>query len=236
MTESFSITLKNAASSVGVTVTDNQCEKLYKFYETVVEYNKNVNLTAITDETEFIVKHIVDSISAAKFIKENATVVDIGAGAGFPSIPLKIVRDDIVVIMLDALQKRVDFLNFAVSELSIKNAKAKHLRAEEAGEKLLRGSADVVVARAVGQTNILLELSIPLLKKHGIFINYKGKDLSDVENAKSAETILKAKKIDVYNFSLPSDAGERNIVVYEKLDDTPRLYPRKFGTIKKNPL
>ena len=174
MTESFFTTLKTAAESVGVSVTDNQCEKLYKFYETVVEYNKNVNLTAITDEKEFIVKHIVDSISAAKFIKENAAVVDIGAGAGFPSIPLKIIRDDIVLIMLDALSKRVDFLNFAVSELSLKNAKAKHLRAEEAGEKLLRGSADVVVARAVGQTNILLELSIPLLKKHGVFINYKG--------------------------------------------------------------
>lgn len=160
----------------------------------MVEYNKNVNLTAITDEKEFIVKHIVDSISAAKFIKENAAVVDIGAGAGFPSIPLKIIRDDIAVIMLDALSKRVDFLNFAVSELSLKNAKAKHLRAEEAGEKLLRGSADVVVARAVGQTNILLELSIPLLKKHGIFINYKGKDLSDVETAKTAEVALNAKK------------------------------------------
>lgn len=236
MTDSFSNILKNAVADIGVTVTDNQCEKLYKFYDTVVEYNKNVNLTAITDEKEFIVKHIVDSISAARFIKENVAVIDIGAGAGFPSIPLKIIRDDIVLIMLDALQKRVDFLNFAVGELSLKNAKAKHLRAEEAGEKLLRGSADVVVARAVGQTNILLELSIPLLKKHGIFINYKGKDLSDVENAKSAETILKAKKIEVYNFSLPSDAGERNIVVYEKLDDTPKIYPRKFGAIKKNPL
>lgn len=194
MTESFFTTLKTAAESVGISVTDNQCEKLYKFYETVVEYNKNVNLTAITDEKEFIVKHIVDSISAAKFIKENAAVVDIGAGAGFPSIPLKIIRDDIVLIMLDALSKRVDFLNFAVSELSLKNAKAKHLRAEEAGEKLLRGSADVVVARAVGQTNILLELSIPLLKKHGVFINYKGKDLSDVETAKTAEAALNAKK------------------------------------------
>lgn len=235
MTESFFTTLKNAAEFVGVSVTDNQCEKLYKFYETVVEYNKNVNLTAITDEKEFIVKHIVDSISAAKFIKENAAVVDIGAGAGFPSIPLKIIRDDIVLIMLDALSKRVDFLNFAVSELSLKNAKAKHLRAEDAGEKLLRGSADVV-ARAVGQTNILLELSIPLLKKHGVFINYKGKDLSDVKAAKTAEAALNAKKIEVFNFCLPFDAGERNVVVYEKLEDTPKIYPRKFGTIKKNPL
>ena len=153
MTESFFTTLKTAAESVGISVTDNQCEKLYKFYETVVEYNKNVNLTAITDEKEFIVKHIVDSISAAKFIKENAAVVDIGAGAGFPSIPLKIIRDDIVLIMLDALSKRVDFLNFAVSELSLKNAKAKHLRAEEAGEKLLRGSADVVVAK-IGRAHV----------------------------------------------------------------------------------
>lgn len=167
MTESFFTTLKTAAEFVGVRVTDNQCEKLYKFYETVVEYNKNVNLTAITDEKEFIVKHIVDSISAAKFIKENA---------------------------------------------------------------------DVVVARAVGQTNILLELSIPLLKKHGVFINYKGKDLSDVETAKTAEAALNAKKTEVYNFCLPFDAGERNIVVYEKIEDTPRIYPRKFGTIKKNPL
>ena len=209
MTESFFTTLKTAAESVGVSVTDNQCEKLYKFYETVVEYNKNVNLTAITDEKEFIVKHIVDSISAAKLIKENAAVVDIGAGAGFPSIPLKIIRDDIVLIMLDALSKRVDFLNFAVSELSLKNAKAKHLRA----------SADVVVARAVGQTNILLELSIPLLKKHGVFINYKGKDLSDVETAKTAEAALNAKKTEVFNFCLPFDAGERNIVVYEKIEE-----------------
>ncbi len=236
MTDSFYKTLKSSAENVGVLVTDEQCEKLFMFYETVVEYNKNVNLTAITDETEFVVKHIADSISAVNFIEKNSAVVDIGAGAGFPSIPIKIVRDDVQIIMLDALQKRVDFLNFAISELSLKNAVAKHMRAEEAGEKFLRGSADVVVARAVGSTNILLELSIPLLKKHGVFINYKGKDLSDVESAKNAEKTLFATLKTIHNFSLPKNAGERNLVIYEKVADTPKIYPRKFATIKKNPL
>lgn len=236
MTDSFYKTLKASAENVGVLVTDEQCEKLFKFYETVVEYNKKVNLTAITDETEFIVKHIADSVSAVNFIGKNSAVVDIGAGAGFPSIPIKIVRDDVQIIMLDALQKRVDFLNFAISELSLKNAVAKHMRAEEAGEKFLRGSADVVVARAVGSTNILLELSIPLLKKHGVFINYKGKELSDVESAKNAEKTLFATLKTIHNFSLPKNAGERNLVIYEKVADTPKIYPRKFATIKKNPL
>lgn len=236
MTDSFYETLKSSAASLSINLSDEQCEKLFEFYETVVEYNKNVNLTAITDEKEFVIKHIVDSISAAKFIKENAAVVDIGAGAGFPSIPLKIIRDDIVLIMLDALNKRVDFLNIAAKKLSLKNAVAKHIRAEDAGEKLLRGSADVVVARAVGSTNILLELSIPLLKKHGVFINYKGKDLSDVENAKSAESALGAKLKDIYSFSLPENFGERNLVTYEKIAETLKIYPRKFSMIKKNPL
>lgn len=236
MTESFYKTLKSATEKVGVSVTDEQCEKLFKFYETVVECNKNVNLTAITDETEFVVKHIADSISAVNFIEKNSAVIDIGAGAGFPSIPIKIVRDDVQIIMLDALQKRVDFLNFAISELSLKNAVAKHIRAEEAGENILRGCADVVVARAVGSTNILLELSIPLLKKHGVFINYKGKDLSDVESAKNAEKTLFSTLKTIHNFSLPENAGERNLVIYEKVADTPKIYPRKFATIKKNPL
>lgn len=236
MTDSFKSLLVGGASELNITVSDEQAEKLFDFYQTVLEYNKKVNLTSITDEKEFVIKHIIDSISANEFIEKNASVCDIGAGAGFPSIPLKIIRPDISFTLFDALKKRVDFLEFAIEHLQLKDISAVHIRAEDGGRYSYRGSFDITVARAVGSSSALLEYSVPLIKKCGLFINYKGADLSDAECASSAEKTLGVKKIKVKHFYLPKNLGERNIVIYKKIADTSSKYPRASSLIKKSPL
>ena len=239
MTDSFKNAISSAIKQFGVELTDLQAEKMYDFYKIVVDYNKKINLTAITDEYDFAVKHIADSISGTGYIKKNSLVFDLGAGAGFPSVPLKILRDDIETVMMDALEKRVSFLNYAINELNLENIAAVHIRAEEAGKNpIYREKADAVVCRAVGKTNVLIELAAPLIKKNGVFINYKGKDVTDVVEAASSEKKLNMKRIFKKEFLLNTSDGpaERNLFVYEKTAPTAKEYPRKFSQIKKNPL
>lgn len=236
MTDSFNSLLIGGASELNIAVSDEQAEKLFDFYQTVLEYNKKVNLTSITDEKEFVIKHIIDSVSSDEFIEENASVCDIGAGAGFPSIPLKIIRPDVSFTLFDALKKRVDFLEFAINRLGLKNISAVHIRAEDGGRYSYRDTFDITVARAVGSTSTLLEYSVPLIKNGGLFINYKGADLSDAVSASSAEKTLGVKKIKVKHFFLPQNLGERNIVVYKKIAYTNSKYPRSSSLIKKSPL
>lgn len=236
MLDSFSKTLLDSAEKININLSDLQIYKLFDFYQTVLDYNKNVNLTSITDEKDFIVKHIIDSIYPVFLLNKNIKICDIGAGAGFPSIPLKILRNDLDFTLFDALQKRIDFLNYATQKLNLSNIKSFHLRAEEGGKNNFRNYFDAVCCRAVSNTSTLLEYAIPLLKKGGIFINYKGSDLSDVVNAETAEKLLCCKRINTLSFNLPFDYGKRNIIVYKKIKDTPDLYPRPTSIIKKSPL
>lgn len=236
MTDTFISLTKSGAENLGYTLSDDNLQKLWDFYQLVVDYNKKVNLTAILDEKDFVVKHILDSISGAKYIAENATVCDLGAGAGFPSIPLKIIRKDIKVTMLDALNKRVTFLNLAIEKLGLSDICALHLRAEDAGRKDVRESFDSVVARAVATTNILLEYAMPLLKVGGNFICYKGRDIAELELAKTAEKKLFATLTKIDNFTLPHSDDCRNLLIFNKTKRTSAEYPRTFAQISKSPL
>lgn len=224
------------ASKLNITITDESADIFVKYYERVVLCNKMYNLTSILDETEFIDKHFIDSISGSKYIPKNAKICDIGAGAGFPSIPLKIIRPDLSFTLIDSLNKRVNFLNETTSLLGLNDINAVHLRAEEAGKGKYRATFDVVVARAVASLNTLLEYCIPLLKVGGIMIAYKGQAEEEIANSVSALQKLNAiiEKID--NFTLPNTDYNRTLIVIKKTADTPKTYPRDKNKPKLCPL
>lgn len=225
------------AEHFGIYIDETTAEKFDLYYKSVVSYNEKVNLTAITDETEFCVKHFLDSIAAAKFLSENAKLVDVGSGAGFPAVPLKLIRGDLSVTMIDALGKRVTFLNSVTEELGLKDIRAIHLRAEDAAKGELRESFDVVTARAVSELRTLAEYCLPLVKIGGRFVSYKSAN-SD-EEIKAAENAIKIlggtiEKID--DFWLPISGEKRRLVIIKKIAATPKKYPRGQGKEKKQPL
>lgn len=236
MTNSFKTTLLDGAEKLNIAISVDQAEKLFDFYQTVVEYNKKVNLTAVTDELGFINKHILDSLFAQNEFGNNLSVVDIGAGAGFPSIPLKIMRDDLSFTLLEATGKKVDFLNTVIDRFCLENVSAVHVRAEDAGKELYRNKFDVAVSRAVGKISLLLEYGIPLLKTGGRLFCYKGPDLSDIDGAKTAVKKLNCCFVKTVSYELSDDTGKRNLVVYKKSGITPNEYPRPSAKIAKFPL
>ena len=210
--------------------------KFERYYEAVIDYNRSVNLTAITDRTEFIIKHFLDSLTAAQYIPENASLADIGSGAGFPAIPLKLVRQDVSVTMMDALGKRVSFLQGQIDALGLKNASALHIRAEDAAKGPLRESFDVVTARAVARLNTLAEYALPLVKPGGIFIAYKGGDCDEEQYTARALELLKGRIAQSVKLNLPFSGDGRTLVIIEKTAPTPLKYPRGGGKERKNPL
>ncbi len=224
--------LFNLAKEIGITLTDFQVEAFCKYYDLVVENNKHFNLTAITEEQDFIIKHIIDSIAGISEIKEGATLLDIGAGAGFPSMPIAIMRSDVSVTALDSTAKKMSFLQNAAKEIGIPNLNTVSGRAEEM--RSLFNTFDVVTARAVSSLPILLELAIPMLKVGGTFVAYKT-DESELESSKNALKVLNAQHINTKTFYLPN-GDRRAIMSFVKLSSTPSQYPRQYGTIKKKPL
>lgn len=221
-----------------IEITSKQLKQFEKYYEILVSYNENVNLTAITEKGEVYLKHFYDSLSPLLEydIPAGATLCDVGAGAGFPSIPIKIARPDIKVVIIDSLKKRINFLNHLVEELSLEDVVAIHARAEEYAEKA-RESFDVVTARAVARLNILSELCLPLVKVGGEFIALKGSSGNEeLEEARKAIKTLGGVCKQVLDFDLPLDGGNRTLIVVEKKQKTPLKYPRNFGQIKKRPL
>ena len=225
------------AEHFGIHIDETTAEKFDLYYKSVISYNEKVNLTAITDEKEFIVKHIVDSISAAKFLPENAKLVDVGSGAGFPAVPLKIVRGDLSVTMIDALGKRVSFLNSVTEELDLKDIRAIHLRAEDAAKGELRESFDVVTARAVSELRTLAEYCLPLVKIGGRFVSYKSANSDEeIKAAENAIKILGGKIEKIDDFCLPISGEKRRLVIIKKIAATPKKYPRGQGKEKKQPL
>ncbi|MEG1613346.1 MAG: 16S rRNA (guanine(527)-N(7))-methyltransferase RsmG [Clostridia bacterium] len=230
--ELFNQKLKAGAFELGVNLSDEQCLSFYNYYQMVVEYNKNVNLTAITDENDFIVKHFLDSLSAEKLIPVNSNICDIGAGAGFPSIPLKLARDDLSMTLMDALNKRVVFLDKAISELGLSKTVAVHIRAEDAGRATFREKFSCVVARAVADISVLAEYAIPLLKVGGTFIAYKGANIDELDGLEKVLCALKSKLIKIEPLCLPYSGDKRTLIVIQKLQATPSLYPRPQAKIK----
>lgn len=205
------------------------------YFEKLVSYNEKVNLTAITEKTKVFDKHFLDSILPVDIIKQNANMVDVGTGAGFPSLPLKIVRPDINLTMVDSLNKRINFLQELTTELGIETTNI-HARAEDFALNN-REKFDIAVARAVAKLNTLLEYLLPLVKVGGMVLAYKGSNVQEeIEDAKNAITILGGKVKQILHFDLPDNQGERNIVVIEKIKATPKQYPRGKNLPKTNPI
>ncbi len=224
--------LKQCASEVGVELTQKQTERLAAYFDMVVEKNKAFNLTAITEEKDFAIKHIADSLAGISEIPQNSALLDIGAGAGFPSMPIAITREDVKVTALDSTAKKMNFISECARELNMTNVKTVAGRAEE--QKNLFATFDVVTARAVSSLNILLELAMPMLKVGGRFVAYKT-DESELDGAKCALATLGAKHLSTKSLSLPN-GDSRAILVFEKVAPTPKQYPRLYGAIKKKPL
>ena len=229
--------LKTECSEIGVELNDFQLEQFEKYYKLLIEWNKKINLTRITEPDEVVTKHFVDSLTLLKYceIPENAKVIDVGTGAGFPGIPLKIVRPDINLTLLDSLNKRLNFLNEVCGEIGIK-AELVHARAEDGAKNVeYRERFDFAVSRAVARLNTLSEYCIPYIKVGGKFISMKGPELSEeLGEAKAAIKTLGGEVDKVSEFDL-KDSG-RTIVVINKITKTPKTYPRHSSKIKSKPL
>ena len=228
--------LKNIFEKYGIKLSTDQEKKFDKYFSMLVETNKVMNLTAITEENEVLIKHFLDSALPEKFIKQNATVVDVGSGAGFPAIPLKIVRPDLKIYMVDSLNKRITFLNDVINELQLTNAYAFHDRVEDFAAKN-REKFDVSVARAVAPLNTLSEYLLPLVKIGGSAIIYKSTKLDEeIEEAHKAITILGAKIDSIQRFFIKEEGLERNVLILSKISQTSKKYPRNKNQPKLNPI
>ncbi len=220
-------------------VSDRQWEQFELYYETLSEWNQKMNLTTIRERDEMYIKHFYDSISLSFFIPFDAinSLADIGSGAGFPSIPLKIMYPHVKVTIIDSLNKRIRFLDHLMDKLQLSDVHTLHSRAEDAARNpKLRDQFDLVTARAVARMNVLNELCLPFVKKSGLFAAMKGIHPADELNEASySMKELNAKLIDLYGFDLPDD-HKRHIVVMKKLKVTPHKYPRKPGIPMKSPL
>ena len=216
-------------------LTNLQEKQFETYFEYLVEYNNNVNLTAITEKQEVYIKHFVDSCLAQEFIKQNSSIVDIGTGAGFPGVPLKIARPDINLHLVDSLNKRIEFLNQLSSKLNIKY-NTYHSRAEDFA-KNHREQFDVCVSRAVAKLNTLAEYCLPLVKVRGLFIAYKASSAEEeIESSKKALDILGGEIVNIKKVILPNGLGERNLIVIKKIKNTSNKYPRNKNLPKTNPL
>ena len=229
----FSNNLKQA----GMTLTDIQINQFVQYYELLTETNKVMNLTALTEPEDVAVKHFIDSLFAYDPAMHNAALADVGTGAGFPGVALKIFDPTIKLTLLDSLAKRLKFLDTLTAELGLQNVTTVHARAEDAGkDKNLREQFDFVTARAVARLNVLAEFCLPLVKVGGKFIAMKADAQEEIAEAENAIKLLGGKIAEIKNVKLPNLDDKRTLVIIEKIKTTPNKYPRKAGTATKEPL
>lgn len=225
--------IKEIFSERGREITDEQ-EALFSLYRDYLkEYNNITNLTAITDDRGIAVKHFFDSVAGESFLSQGATVLDVGSGAGFPAVPLKIIRPDLKMTLLDSLNKRIVFLRSLIEKLDLKDVEAVHLRAEE-GAKVYREKFDAVIARAVAPLPTLLEYTLPFVKVGGVFVAYKGEASEELSASQNALRILGGKLKEKREFLL--DGDRRSVLVFEKTTKTPEKYPRIQNKPRISPL
>ncbi|WP_019851601.1 16S rRNA (guanine(527)-N(7))-methyltransferase RsmG [Desulfitobacterium sp. PCE1] len=220
-----------------IQLSQDQVEKFSTYADLLVQWNEKVNLTSITEPEEIILKHFIDSLALVSFIQGNK-LADIGTGAGFPGIPLKILLPEVEVYLVDSLAKRLDFLEVVIEELELKKVKTIHARAEDfARDPKYRETFDCVTSRAVARLPVLLEYAVPLLKKGGYFLAAKGSQANEeAMESKKALEILGAEIKEIKLFNLGVEAEHRAIILVEKILPTPHAYPRKAGTPAKKPL
>ncbi|MBR4800528.1 MAG: 16S rRNA (guanine(527)-N(7))-methyltransferase RsmG [Clostridia bacterium] len=224
--------LKSVLNGINLEPTDEQLGKLSAYFDMVVEKNKQFNLTAITDENDFVVKHYEDSLFGASEIPVGARVLDIGCGGGFPCVPLAIMRPDLQIVGLDSTAKKVVFVSESARALGLDNLTTVAGRAEE--QRVMYGVFDAVTARAVSSLPVLLELVAPMLKVGGRFVAYKTDEM-ELAQAKNAQKVLNL-QFDHSKVGTLSNGERRAILVFKKTGATPPQYPRQYGTIKKKPL
>ncbi len=226
--------LKEVAN-LNLNIDNNMLDKLELFYNELIRVNEYMNLTAITEHDEVYIKHFFDSLTILNLIDKNSTLLDVGSGAGFPAIPLAI-ASNLDITIIDALNKRINFLNETIKKLELTNVKALHKRAEDY-VKEVGASYDYTCARAVARLNVLLELCLPLTKVGGYFIAMKSNQYTEeLDEAKNALNILGGKVERVIELDLPYDMGKRAIILIKKVKETPKKYPRLFAKIKEKPL
>ena len=236
--EIFSQDLLKKAKMLGIELNENKIEMFYNYMNLLIEWNKKMNLTAIIEPKEIILKHFMDSITIKKYLKENDEVLDIGTGAGFPGIPLKIVKEDSKITLLDSLNKRITFLQEVINKLNLKDIRGIHGRAEEfVKQKSEREKYDIVTSRAVARLNVLLEYMLPFTKIGGSCICMKANNIEEeLKEAEKAINILGGKIEKVDKIILPESDIERNIIIIKKIKETPNKYPRKAGMPTKEPI
>ena len=231
--------LHRGLAKLNIEYTSDQLDKIDQFYEYLVKKNEVMNLTRITDKEEFYVKHILDSLLITKFVDlNNQYILDLGTGAGFPGVPLKIFFPDTDMILIDSVNKKLSFINDVIKALGLKKIRTVHGRAEQLGQDLdFREKFDIVVSRAVADLSVLSELCIPFAKKNGIFIAYKSYDIrNEIAASSYAIKITSGSVAEVHDILIPDTDIKRKIILINKKRATPKQFPRKAGVPSKNPL
>lgn len=230
--------LISSAAYFGISLTDEAIDRFDMYARLLVEYNEKVNLTAITDPDDIVIKHFADSLALLKYvdIKKNTSLADVGTGAGFPGAALLIARNDLEVTLFDAVNKKLDFIRFALSQLGL-SANIVHIRAEDAGKSThYREAFDTVTARAVAQLRVLCEYCVPLVKVGGVFAPMKGEMSEDeIKSGFSALNNIGIKSHECFSYTIPT-GDIRNIIYAEKISHTSPKYPRPMAQISKKPL
>ena len=230
--------LTEGCKDFGISLTEKQTEQFLEYYKLLIEWNEVMNLTAITEFEEVLSKHFVDSCALGKAVSMEGEkrLLDVGTGAGFPGMPLAILCPQTEFVLLDALRKRIDFLNEVIAELGLTNVTAVHARAEDYARDN-RGTFDLAVSRAVADLRVLSELALPMVKVGGAFLAMKAEDCTEeVETAANARTVLGAPDAEVLHYTVPFDEVSRAIVRLQKTQETPEKYPRRFKKIQTSPL
>lgn len=236
--EEFFEKIKGYARQIEILLDEEQIYQFYHYMQLLLAWNEKINLTAIVEPEEIILKHFIDSMTIAKYIKKNAKLIDVGTGAGFPGIPLKIIRKDIEITLLDSLNKRIVFLQEVIQQLNLSKIDAVHSRIEEFGKnKRYREAFDYATSRAVANLSTLSEYLIPMVKLNGACICMKGPNIQEeIKQSKKAISILGGNVEKIDSFQLPTSNMDRNIVLIRKVKLTPSKYPRKPGMAAKEPI
>ena len=236
--QEFSDLMIEYGKEIDIMFTEEQLKQFYQYMNLLIEWNEKINLTAIVEPKEIILKHFIDSLTITKYIGKNQSVIDIGTGAGFPGIPLKIVRKDLKITLLDSLNKRIHFLDEVIKDLALENIDTVHARIEEyAKNKNYRETYNIATSRAVANLTTLSEYMLPMVRINGMAICMKGSEISEeISKSKNSIKLLGGEISKIEEFALPKSDYKRNLILIEKARQTPSKYPRKPGMPSKEPL